>query len=317
MILKFKTRKTSSLPTLFLTKETQSFPIETKVNIVLSPSFYWFKDETLPVKKASAAKALAPSIFDGMLQEGEYSYQAVKKEESFWLFAYDDLLIAQMLSDIGIKPSHIGHIYFAQSECVEIPEPMQVSETSALISNEGVVSLVPLAYIKQSSTVEKYFSAHRFSKEQVNVNFFQNNFVDEKYLYRLMVVFLFIIGIYLSSYIVASNDLAQEKLRAYALSEKYSLPSTSFERKGLKRALETKQKRQIKLRKDIQSLINIPLKKGEYIKKIIIKEKSAHLEIMLSDVKRAKVIQRRIEQSMKVTKAKVVDTLFLVGVKYE
>jgi hypothetical protein len=32
-----------------------------KLNIVLSPSFYWFKQEQLPVKNATQAKKLIPS----------------------------------------------------------------------------------------------------------------------------------------------------------------------------------------------------------------------------------------------------------------
>ncbi len=305
------------MATLFLTKESEPLHVEGKINIVLSPSFYWFKIEELPVKKASAAKALAPSLFDGVVCEGSYSYQAIKRDDVFWLFAYDDLHIAQAISDLGIKPSQIAHIYFAQSECLDLPEAIEVSASSALIAKDGAVSLIPLEYAGDTTSTQKYFTSHNFSKEYVHVNFFQNNFLDEKYIYRLMIVAIFFIGIYSAQYFFLKQDLAQESMKSMALNEKYNLPSTSFELRGLKNSLESKQKRQIKLREDIKTLLHIPLKSGEYIQKIIIKEKKAHLEIHLSEPKRAEVIKRALSKTMKITKAKVIDSLFLVGVKYE
>jgi len=306
-----------SLPTLFLTKESEAFPVESKINIVLSPSFYWFKVEELPVKKVSAAKELAPSLFDGVVEEGVYSYQAIKKEENFWLFAYDDLLISQKLADIGIKPSHIANIYFAQSECLQAPLAIKVSEKSALISKDDAVSLIPIQYAGESTSIESYFTNHIFSKEKVSVNFFQNNFLDEKYIYRLMVVAIFVIGVYTAEFILLNQDLKREQLKEFALAEKYNLPTTSFELKGLKSSLESKQKRQIKLREDIKTLLHVRLQGGEYIQKAILKNKTAHLEIHLKEPSRAEVIKKSIAKGMKITKAKVVDNLFLLGVKYE
>ena len=316
MILKLATKNTS-VPALFLTRGSEAISVENKINIILSPSFYWYKAETLPVKKASAAKELAPSLFDGIVDEANYSYMAIKKEELFWLFAYDDLLIAQTLLDMGIKPSHINAIYFAQTECLGTLEAIKVNESTALISKDDAVSLIPIEYAGDTISSEHYFSEHTLSKEKVNVNFFQNSFLDEKYIYRLMLIATFVTGIYLAEYLLLQNDLEREQFKAYTLAEKYKLPATSFEIKSLKNGLESKQKRQIKLREDISALMRIALKEGEYMQKIIIKAKTAHLEIHLSDPKHAEAIKRYVAKTMKITKAKVVDNLFLLGVKYE
>ena len=315
--MKLISRKSHTTATLFLTKESEPLHVEGKINIILSPAFYWFKVETLPVSRASAAKELAPSLFDGVVQEGNYSYMAIKREDSFWLFAYDDQLITQKLSAVGIKPSNIAHIYFAQSECVEITKPIKVSETMALISQDGIVSMVPIVYTPHTTTIESYLNHHTFSKEHVNINFFQNSFLEERYVYRLMAIFVAVIALYLANYLIVHKALKKEQLKAYALKQRYQLPTTSFELKGLKSSLEGRQKRQIKLRETIKSLLSLPLMQGEHLQKMVIKAKSAYLEIHLSEPKRAEVLTKVLQKHMKITKAKVVDNLFLLGVKYE
>ena len=316
--MKLATSAKKRMRVLFLTPDTP--PIEAKDSrfiVVLSPAFYWFKAQELPVKRVSQAKNLAPSIFDGTIDEGEYSYMAIKREEGFWLFAYNDTLIADKLTAIGLKPSHIEAIYFAQSECFDIPEAIAIDERYALISTEGVVSLAPLEYVPKHVSYASYFDNHHFSKERVHVNFFQNSFIDEKYIYTLMLLSTLFTLLYLGEYIMQHKTLSQEALHGYALAQKYALPETSFEIKGLKNSLKAKEKRQIKLREDIKRLFSLPLQKGEYITKVEIKEKTAHIEVMLSDAKRAEIIKKSLQKTMKVTKAKVIDNLLLLGVKYE
>ena len=318
MILKLATSAKKRESLLFLTPDTPPLEaLESRVIVVLSPAFYWFKAQELPVSRASQAKALAPSVFDGTIDEGEYSYMAIKREEGFWLFAYDDALIASKLTDLGLKPSHIEAIYFAQSECFDIPEAIEIDAHYALISTEGVVSLAPLAYVPKAVSYSSYFDNHTFSKERVHVNFFQNSFIDEKYIYALMSLSILFMLLYLTEYIIHHNSLTKEALRGYTLAQKYALPETSFEIKGLKNSLKAKEKRQIKLREDMKKLLTLPLQKGEYITKIELKEKRAHLEIMLSRPKRAEVIKRHLQKEMTITKAKVIDNLLLLGVKYE
>ena len=44
------------------------------VNVMLTPQFYTLKKEALPVKYLYQAKRIAPSLFDGLLEEGR-SYE--------------------------------------------------------------------------------------------------------------------------------------------------------------------------------------------------------------------------------------------------
>ena len=72
-------------------------------NVILSPELYWVKKVTLPVKKVSAAKKLAESIFEGGLPAGDYAYEVSKSDDKFIIVAYDKDNVSQIIKDKFIK----------------------------------------------------------------------------------------------------------------------------------------------------------------------------------------------------------------------
>ena len=310
-----KKKLNKNIPTIFLNLKNDKINIQEKINIVLSPSFYWFKKEALPVKNSSQAKKILPSLFDTSIPEGQYSYSAIKKEDDFWIFAYDDALIANALLEAGIKPSQIKDIYFAQTEILLSDTALRVNDNYALISSDDCISMAPLVYTQTDTDLKSYFEAHVFSKDSVAVNLFQNSVIDEKYLYRFMMLAITFIIIYLGNYIVLRKDYKEERLKQYVLEEKYQLPATSFERKSLKKSLESKEKRQVVMREKLKSLFMLPLQKGEHLKKIDISEKKLSLEIVMKEAKRAEIFKKEIQKIVKISSAKVVDKTFYIGAK--
>ena len=68
------------------------------VNIMLTPQFYTLKKEALPVRYTYQAKRIAPSLFDGLLEEGKHYEYMVWREGEEWIFlAYDLEMIAAFL----------------------------------------------------------------------------------------------------------------------------------------------------------------------------------------------------------------------------
>ena len=59
-----------------------------KVNVILSPSLYWVKKLSLPVKYVREVKKLLPSIFEDTLPKGNYNYTAYKSGEDFFGFEH-------------------------------------------------------------------------------------------------------------------------------------------------------------------------------------------------------------------------------------
>jgi hypothetical protein len=70
------------------------------VNVMLTPQFYTLKKEALPLKYSYQAQRIAPSLFDGLLEEGKHYDYMVWREEEKWVFlAYDLEMITPYGSD--------------------------------------------------------------------------------------------------------------------------------------------------------------------------------------------------------------------------
>lgn len=313
MRLPTKTKPTALL-VVVVGKQKQINVSAEKVNLVLSPAFYWFKKEQLPVQSVAKAKQLAPSLFDGTVPEGSYSYTAIKQEDGFWLFAYDDAMIAQHLAQMGIKSAQIAGIYFAQTECCDLQEPLLLEDGSVLLQRSGVVSVVDQRYCDATLTCKAYFATRQLSKHTVPVSFFRSNLLEEKYLYRLMALCVAFIVAFFAHYLMLRHEFGVLLGKEQAVVAHYQLPQTSFELDGLKNALQGKEAQQMQIRERFKAFLSLPLEKGEYLQKVQISQKNATLEIALNRPERAEALKGALQKSVNVTSAKVVDKTFYVAV---
>lgn len=114
------------------------------VNVMLTPQFYTLKKEALPVKYAYQAKKIAPSLFEGLLEDGASYEYMVHKEGDAWAFiAYDTERITTFLESKGIPASKVGKIFFAQQAVDSFTAPLALSEKEALVVIEDTVVVVP------------------------------------------------------------------------------------------------------------------------------------------------------------------------------
>jgi len=284
---------------VFVDKNLQSTTCERKVTVVLSPEFYWFREEMLPAKNEQQAKRLAPSVFDAILPATEYSYMAIKKEDFFWLFAYDDEKIIDVLDRLGIRPNQVSAIYFAQTESDTLESPLRINEDYALVKNEHIVSLVPLKYVGETVDVNEFFTSSPRSNHKVNVNFFQNSLLDEKQINQLTMVTIVLLIIYFANFMYERHSNREARIEQKAIVQQYALPQTSFERKALMRSLHAKDKRQRDLRQHVKALLKIPLASGEYIKSFDLKIKKVDYVIVLKSEKNAEKIKKALEKLYK------------------
>ncbi len=309
--------KSSSYETLFLSATPLPVQIDKKVNIVLSPSLYWFREESLPAKNSAVAKKLAPSFFDTVIGEGEYEYMAIKVEDKFWLFAYNNAAIAQALDDAGISPAQVHAVYFAQTECADTDEPLSADENHSLVSYEGVVSLVPKRYSESFRGVDEYCAQHARSKHRVSINFYSGGVLSEKQIFTLTLISILFLVLYLGDYLLQKHQFKQQLIQQYALKEHYNLPKTSFELKSLISTLQEKQEHQKVIRERFREILKMPLKEKEALVSLDFSAKRASLEIDLSTAKRAEVIKKYLQNSAKIRSPKVQNKTFFVGLVYE
>ena len=136
------------------------------VNVMLTPQFYTVQKEALPVKYAYQAKKIAPSLFDGLLDEGgTYEYLVFKEQiddEEKWVFvAYDMEKITAFLESKGIDTNKVSKLFFAEQSLEYFrPAPLGLGEHDALTVIDNTVVVVPRVALG-----ETHFPSLRFTNE--------------------------------------------------------------------------------------------------------------------------------------------------------
>ncbi|MDQ7047111.1 MAG: hypothetical protein Q9M39_05645 [Sulfurovum sp.] len=118
--------------------------VSSDVNVMLTPQFYTLKKQPLPVRYAYEAKRIAPSLFEGLLEEGKsYDYMVWKEEEDWVFLAYNLEMIAAFLKDKGFVLEHISKLFFAQQSADFFVSPLFLGSNEALLSFDDVIVVVP------------------------------------------------------------------------------------------------------------------------------------------------------------------------------
>jgi len=124
-------------------------------DIILTPQFYTMKKEVLPVKYAFQAKRIAPSLFDGLVEElHEQSYFVYKEEEAWVFIAYRTEEITAFLRSKGVVPEKIGKVFFAQQVADQIHHPLLLAKTDALAVLDGTVTVVPQTVLSENTYMQ-------------------------------------------------------------------------------------------------------------------------------------------------------------------
>ena len=259
--------------------KTLFFEKKEKVDIILSPAFYWVKKMPLPVKSVREVKKLLPSIFEETLPLATYSYTAYKRKDTFILFAYEDKKILDFLTAKGINSSNISGIYFAQSEFEDSEEAYTVSETQSIISKDALVILIPSLWISKKQPLhleEKILSKHKILLQQFG------HIVDRKSLYTIVGILGILAIILMVEIFIASSKRDAILTSKDALFSKYKLQPTMFQNRSIYTKYSAIHQRQTHLREYISYFLNMQLKSTQRIK--IIEVKSKVLIVILSGV---------------------------------
>lgn len=291
---------------LFLDKKTKKVPNAKKFYLILSPSFYWFKKESLAVSPRQARK-LAPSVFEGILPEGEYSYYVYKNGEEYWFFAYNDREIIQKLNNLGIKPAQIIKVYPAQTALKNITSPVTTDETT-LANENGTIVALPQNFPTQSRPIQE--SDIFFAKNSLPLRAYSGT-ISEELLLQITIILLVAIITYSFEIFIYKKDIDTLIAKEQHILQKYNIPQTSFQIRSILSSLHKIQKEQLDLRKKFDYLLKIPLLPAEYFTKVEF-AKNIKLEIILSSPKRAPILQKYLAKEFIIQDIKVVDKKMIV-----
>lgn len=231
---------------------TESIP-SGKIDLVLSPSLYWYKKETLPVKFEFQAEKLAPSIFDGMLPEDkEYSYKVIKVDENIYeIFVYclDDIL--ELFEQKGGDKGNLCRIFFAQNE-VDKTAQVKLGEHRCLIWIDEKLSIVPHCLVERTNSIDEIMQGVKLSKQFVRTDSLSSD--NTTTLNSVIAVLVFIVLVlggekfYLESQLETIDENRNEFI------SKNRLPQTSLQRKSLEKKYNKIFKEQMQLRAKAKSL---------------------------------------------------------------
>jgi hypothetical protein len=224
------------------------------VNILLTPQFYSVKKEPLPIKYAFQAKKIAPSLFDGFLENAEnYEYYVYKEGEDWVFIAYDPATIHAFLESKGIKSEQVGKIFFAQQALASFSAPVLLGERDALVSINNSVVLVPKVALQKGMatiTVDESFTPKHGIVSQGSFN----SFISQKQAIALATLF----SIFALTFFVEGQRYAQSsqdtQAEIAALLEEYPSLESAYTRQSIAEKYRAIDKNERKKRDSIKKL---------------------------------------------------------------
>ena len=270
--------------------------IETKekITLILSPAYYWFQKENLNITMRQAKK-IAPSIFEGTIPPGEYSYFVQKCDDGFCFYAYEEKKILKALKDAGIAPGQVKRVYAAQMVFANLKEPIMI-EDLIIASEDGTVVVLP----KNIAAIEAKkadLSTLQLPKKSLPVRLYASDFISHRYMRTVIAILLIAIFLYALEFYRYNQVIKQLEAKEEAVKERYGLPPTTLQLQSILAKYEKVQKEQLALRETLAYILRTPLQPGEYFQKLDLGKK-IRLEIHINSKNRAEAIKKYLAQKL-------------------
>lgn len=174
--------------------QNRKIKVDSKVDIILSPEFYWVRVFDIPVKSTTQARHVLPTLFEDILETSlELSYQVQKLDENKYLcFAYSNKKIFEEIKKSGISISLVDGIYFAQNECKDFSQ-FKIDDKSFLYTPDNILVKVPNAIATQTVDLEENIDSIELLSQKVDIRLY-NNILTSNQVYSIIAV-LFILSL--------------------------------------------------------------------------------------------------------------------------
>ena len=204
------------------------------VNVMLTPQFYTLKKEALPVKYAYQAKKIAPSLFEGLLEEGgNYNYMVSKEEDTWAFIAYDIESITAFLETKGITAEKVSKIFFAQQAVNSFTAPLALNEKEALVVLDDIVVVVPRMALGNEEEPSLIFDNGFTPKSGVSLQGSSSSVLTQKQALWLAAVFMLFAGMFAVEGSRYGGDNASAGAELESLYESYPALQSSYTRQGI------------------------------------------------------------------------------------
>ena len=281
-----------------------------RYDLMLTPQFYIYTKEPLPVRYTHQATNLAPAILDDLTEDRVYNYAAIKSGDEWMLFAYDIEKIANFLESKGLSSSHINKIYFTQQLDEKLSNPISLNEKMALADANSTVVMLPKMIMEDA--VFSTFDNSMRPKVGFGFDHGYDSYISQKQAIILSVLLaIFAIGYiiegmgYQDSIAKLGTSVESAKEKYPSLKNKSNLVLRSLYKTGYK--VDSKQRKIRDRLKDISQLTS----KDSKINRLTIDEKSYQVEISAGKKSMKKLKEYAKSKSLAIKSSK--DTLKLKG----
>ena len=266
------------------------------VNVMLTPQFYTLKKERLPLKYLYQAKNIAPSLFDGLVEDIQKYDYLVYKEEDEWVFiAYDLEAISKFLLSKGIKPEQVAKIFFAQQASSSFTAPVLLGEREALVSLDNNVVIVPQIALKENNDILSFDDSFT-PKTGVTPQGTHGPVLSKRQTIGLAAFFtIFSFMFFVEGWRYAHDSQATEE-EMQMLLEKHPSLQSEYTRESIATKYKTIDKNERRKRDVVKTLAGM-IFKGVKVRSFTLNEKAFKVEFICSD---AKVAKRLVQLAKKV-----------------
>lgn len=213
---------------IFLCSNTKIYE-NSKVDIILSPEFYWVRIFDIPVKNIVQAKAVLPTLFeDILLKVKELSYQVIKLEDNKYLcFAYINKKIFEAIKNSGINLSLVNAVYFAQNECKDFRQFI-VEDKSFLYTDDNILVKVPNEMLSQKVDLNEFIHSVTLSSNKIDIKLY-NNFLNTKQIVLVLIICSIVSILNFSKYFSYKNEISKQDEKIQEIRALNNLPNSSIQ----------------------------------------------------------------------------------------
>jgi len=252
------------------------------INIMLTPQFYTVKRESLPVQYAYQAKRIAPSLFEGLLENTQEHKYFVDKEEEHWLFiAYDIEKIKSFLTSKGIEIANVSKMFFAEQSIAKFKAPVLLGEKDALVNLEGTMTIIPQVVLQEEEKPMP-FDASFTPKKGVALEGRSTSILESTEAYTLAAILALFAVIYFVEGSRYTNENAAQEEEMRLLLEDYPSLQSNYTRESIATKYRTIDKKERKKRDIIKALSHM-IFKGSTLTSLVMDDKKFQATFTYTD----------------------------------
>ena len=298
----------------FLTKNTK-ITCDEKVDIILSPQFYWIRIFNIPVSNCTQALKVMNNLFENILPENEdFLYHIVKLEDKkFLCFAFNNDTILEYIKLSTLNLAQINTVYFAQTQMKHYKS--FTIDNSTFIYEKDILIKINSSLCENtkvlSNNLNQLTIPNKLDENKVNIKFYSNT-INTKYIYILSIILFAIIFINISKYISYSNNINDLNQINVKLIKKHNIPKTNLQMNSILNSMQKKVNKNTNFREVLSYILKFNKINNTKIEKIVFKNDK--LILAFSNAKWS-ILKTYIEKKYTIINKKLNDNLLEIEIK--